>query len=191
MKLLCVVVLGFVSLQGNAKSNQLCNELKSEQIRLALVASNLANVNTTRTVEGGSYKAYIIKSCSNGECDAQRDTKDPLLKFLPNHPDADKNGYVAYPNINLQAEYVLFNMTAAKLKHLAKDNACGVKLSTVNGDVSYALRYHGLGLPNVKEDIFNLDRKGQVVSWMRQDLTGAATTSNFSENGESQSYSAD
>jgi len=29
-----------------------------------------------------------------------RDDKEPLMKYEPNHPDADANGYVAYPNIN-------------------------------------------------------------------------------------------
>lgn len=191
MKIICAFLLGFVSLQAHAKIKQLCNELKSEQVRLALVASNLANANTTRTPEGGPYKAYIIRACSNGGCDVQRDTEAPIMKYLPDHPDADKNGYVAYPNVDPKTEYALFNMTAAKLKLLAKDKACGIKVSIDNGTSSYAIRYDGLGQPNVKEDIFNLNSKGQVVSWMRQDLKGASAVSNFSENGDVRSFGAD
>jgi hypothetical protein len=165
-----------------------CQEIKSEQVRLALTASNLANVNSTRTPEGGPYRAYIIKSCSNGGCDVTRDNRAPLMKFLPDHPDADKNGYVAYPNIDQKSEYALFSMTAIKLKLLAKNRTCGIKISLDNGNSSFAIRYGGHGQPNVKEDIFNVSPKGQVVSWMRQDVNGLATTLNFDENGEASSF---
>jgi hypothetical protein len=70
-------------------------------------------------------------------------------------------------------------MTATKLKLLVREGACGVRISIDNGNSSFALRYDGHGEPNVKEDIFNLDSQGRVVSWMRQDLKGIATTANF------------
>ena len=86
MKFILLLLFNFVSLQTFAKSNQDCQELKSEQTRLALTASNLANINTTRTSEGGPYKPFIIKSCSKGGCDTNRD-RAPLVKYLPNHPE--------------------------------------------------------------------------------------------------------
>jgi flagellar basal-body rod protein FlgC len=36
--------------------------------------------------------------------DIATDRKAPLLKYEPDHPDADENGMVAYPNINLMEE---------------------------------------------------------------------------------------
>ena len=189
MKFICLMLAGFIPFQVFAKSDQICQELKSEQIRLALTASNLANVNSTRTPDGGAYKPYVIRSCANGGCDVRRDDKEPIMKYLPHHQDADKNGFVAYPNINQKVEYSTFNLTATKLKLLVATNDCGAKVIIDNGNSSFALRYGGIGEPNVKEDIFNFDDRHQVVSWMRQDLKGASSTLNFAANGEVISHS--
>ena len=32
--------------------------------------------------------------------DVVEDTRDPEMKYMPGHPDADQNGYVAFPNVN-------------------------------------------------------------------------------------------
>ena len=69
-----------------------------------MIASNVANVNTTRTAEGGHYKRKFAKNCKNGLCEIAIDEAAPMLKYQPKHPDADKNGYVAYPNFNLESE---------------------------------------------------------------------------------------
>ena len=116
MKFTYLFLVALIPFHANALNDQNCQELKSEQIRLAFTASNLANINSTRTPEGGAYKAYVIKSCINGGCEVKRDDKVPRMKYMPGHPDADKNGYVAYPNIDQKAEYATFNVTAAKLK---------------------------------------------------------------------------
>ncbi len=163
--------------------------MKSEQIKLALAATNLANVNTTRTPDGGAYQPYIVKSCVNGGCDASRDSKAPILKYLPNHPDADKNGYVAFPNIDEKSEYATLNATVAKLKLLASAKACHAKVLVDNGDSSFILRYDGKGQAGIKEDVFNLNRDHQVVSWMRQDIEGRATTANFASSSQITSHS--
>lgn len=184
MRTICLLFIAFLSIQVFALSSQDCRELKSEQIRLALTASNLANVNSTRTPEGGPYRPNVIKTCSNGVCDASKDGRAPLMKYLPDHPDADKNGYVAYPNIDEKSEYATFNMTVAKLKLLVSAKACGSDFLAENGNSSFALRYDGKGDPSVKEDIFNLNVNHEVVSWMRQDSTGRATTINFAPSGE-------
>ncbi len=184
MRVFCLLLIGCLPFQTFAKSSQDCQELRGEQIRLALTASNLANVNSTRTPEGGPYRPYIIKSCTNGGCDPSKDDRAPLMKYLPDHPDADKNGYVAYPNIDEKAEYAIFNMTATKLKLLASAKACESKILIDNGNSSFALRYNGKGKLDVKEDIFNLTNNHQVVSWMRQDTKGRTTTVNFASNGQ-------
>lgn len=189
MRVFCILLLGLLPFQTFAKSSQDCKELAAEQIRLALTASNLANLNSTRTPEGGPYRPYVIKSCMNGGCDVSRNDSSPIMKYLPGHPDADANGYVAYPNIDAKNEYATLNMTATKLKLLASAKACGSNILIDNGDSSFALRYNGKGEPNVKEDIFNLNREHQVVSWMRQDTKGQATTVNFSSNGQVVSHS--
>lgn len=94
--------------------------LEAQKIRLNVIASNLANVNSTRTPEGGPYRrkdvlftTYIYDQLSQG-VDVQRiveDQRPPRIVFDPSHPDADKDGYVRYPNVNPMEEMV--NMISA------------------------------------------------------------------------------
>ena len=88
-----------------------------------LISSNLANVNSTRTAEGGPYKrkdAVFTATATPGSfgaalgqaTDARRvevteiheDQNPPRLQYEPNHPDANAQGYVAYPNVNVVEE---------------------------------------------------------------------------------------
>lgn len=99
--------------------------MAAQRLRMNTISSNIANVNTTRTPEGGPYrrKGVVLESMpdaksfgeiltSSPQTEVQRvqvtdilpDTKAPLLKYEPDHPDANEDGYVAYPNINMMAE---------------------------------------------------------------------------------------
>ena len=99
--------------------------LSAERTRMNLISSNLANVNSTRTAEGGPYRrkdavftaAPMTGSGSFGAAlgrasDArkvevsqiQEDQRPPRLQYEPSHPDADPAGYVAYPNVNVVEE---------------------------------------------------------------------------------------
>ena len=187
MKIFFMIFVIGISLNVSADFSK-CDELKSEQLRLGFIASNLANVNTTRTPEGGYYRPYLVQSCINGTCNVSRDTK-PIMKYLPGHPDADENGYVAYPSIDAKSEYSAFNLSAAKLKLLVADKACGAKILIDNGDSSFLLRYDQKGQADIKEDMFNLNKNHRIVSWSRQDSKGKATTVNFASNGEISSHS--
>ncbi len=95
-------------------------------MRLNTISSNMANVNTTRTPEGGPYrrKDVVFESmpevknfgeilgAHSPQAEMQRvqvtdvisDRGKPLLKYEPDHPDANPEGYVAYPNINMMEE---------------------------------------------------------------------------------------
>lgn len=108
--------------------------LSSQRLRMNLISSNLANANTTRTPEGGPYrrKELVVQAApfateftrlvGSGErgspagvkvVDIVADQRAPVTKFDPGHPDADGEGYVAYPNINVIEEMVNM-MTAAR-----------------------------------------------------------------------------
>jgi flagellar basal-body rod protein FlgC len=100
--------------------------MTAQRMRMNTISSNIANINTTRTPEGGPYrrKDVVFESMPEvknfGEilgvdsprADLQRvqvtdvvsDRKAPLMKYEPDHPDANEDGYVAYPNINLMEE---------------------------------------------------------------------------------------
>lgn len=99
--------------------------LSAERTRMNLISSNLANANTTRTPEGGPYKrkdavfsAIPLESAFNRVLDgatAQQvqkvdvseiveDKNPPRLQYDPSHPDANPQGYVAMPNVNVVEE---------------------------------------------------------------------------------------
>lgn len=84
--------------------DQYCQDLNVLYQKRVVIESNITNINTTRTSEGGHYKKQIIRECINGFCKTEQDSTPPLLKYEPNSPDANKQGYVAYPFINLSEE---------------------------------------------------------------------------------------
>jgi len=99
--------------------------LKAQTIRLNTISSNLANVDTTHTPEGGPYKKKSVYFQSKplsfkDELDSNlqgsvqgvevtkilEDKSPPRKVYDPSSPDADKDGYVAMPNISALKEMV-------------------------------------------------------------------------------------
>src|SRR5271167_3122974 len=101
--------------------------LLAERQRAEVVTSNLANAETTHTAEGGPYKRMhvvfgahpmphnfeaTLASLTDMHTEGVRvdrvveDTTAPIRRFEPGHPDADSDGYVAYPSINPVEEMV-------------------------------------------------------------------------------------
>ncbi len=101
---------------------QICaSGLAAQRVKMDVITSNLANVNTTNTPEGGPYKRKeAVMSAQNIGTDFDRQLRDVLqtvevkeivedknsvkLIYDPSHPDADAKGYVAMPNINTVLE---------------------------------------------------------------------------------------
>lgn len=97
----------------------LASGLSAARTRVNVLASNIANAETTRTAEGGPYRrkdvVQVAKPVPGGfdsaldKMSLQRpsvqavveDKADPRMVFQPGHPDANPEGYVAYPNINV------------------------------------------------------------------------------------------
>jgi flagellar basal-body rod protein FlgC len=89
--------------------------LEAQKVRLNVIASNIANAQSTKTPGGGPYRrkdvifqTYIYDKESAG-VDVPRVIEDQSpfrTVFDPSHPDADNNGYVSYPNINVLTEMV-------------------------------------------------------------------------------------
>ncbi len=99
--------------------------LQAQSIRLNTISSNLANVETSSTPEGGPYKkkSVIFRSTpltfqeqlegnmKNGVQGVEvtkitQDETPPKLVYNPSHPDANDDGYVEMPNINVLEEMV-------------------------------------------------------------------------------------
>lgn len=88
--------------------------LSAERLRMDVISSNVANVKTTRTENGGAYVRKVASFQENFDkklgmlgvkAVAIEDDKSPLRRlYEPNHPDADQEGYVEYPNVDLLVE---------------------------------------------------------------------------------------
>jgi flagellar basal-body rod protein FlgC len=113
-------LLGVLEISGSA--------LTAERQRAEVLASNLANAQTTQTAKGGPYQRQLVifgtrKAASStfarvfaGFSDRYAqgvevkrvvpDPTPPVQRFEPGHPDADSQGYVAYPAVNPIEEMV-------------------------------------------------------------------------------------
>jgi flagellar basal-body rod protein FlgC len=103
--------------------------LSAERQRSEIVAANLANAETTHTEAGGPFRRREVVFQSSGSSnfhlalghagvgngppsgtveisDVIDDPRPPVMRYEPGHPDANKEGYVAYPAINPVLEMV-------------------------------------------------------------------------------------
>jgi flagellar basal-body rod protein FlgC len=101
--------------------------MAAQRTRAELLVENLANAETTRTPEGGPYRRKDAVFASEAQispfaavfqtemqsgvtgvrvADVVEDTREPDKRYLPGHPDADKDGYVAFPRIDPATDMV-------------------------------------------------------------------------------------
>jgi flagellar basal-body rod protein FlgC len=95
--------------------------LSAQRAKMDVITSNLANINTTSTPEGGPYKRKVITFSAEplkqgfdktleGAVRAVKvkeiaeDKEGVKRVYDPAHPDADKDGFVSFPNINAMLE---------------------------------------------------------------------------------------
>ena len=102
--------------------------MTAQQLRSDIISQNIANVKTTRTEDGTPYRrknvvfteisstgnnfSNVFKAASNAVAGSGvkvssivEDTKTEMTKvYDPSHPDADEDGYVTYPNVNIITE---------------------------------------------------------------------------------------
>ncbi len=93
--------------------------MTAERLRLDLISNNIANVHTTRTPEGGPYRREVPVFAQQLERTRRglegagvrveavvKDPSPPRVVYQPGHPDADAAGYVAYPNVDVNREFI-------------------------------------------------------------------------------------
>lgn len=107
--------------------------LTAQRLRMEVISNNIANVNTTRTPDGGPFRrkivlfAPILKMKGVRVVGIMNDNteKNPLrLKYDPSHPDANEQGYVLMPNVNIVTEMVdMISATRAYQANVAAINA--------------------------------------------------------------------
>ena len=88
--------------------------LSAERLRLDIISSNIANSRTTRTEDGGAYvrKTAIFSENYDSKLgmlgvkatSIEDDTSEMNLEYNPTHADANEDGYVEYPNVDLLVE---------------------------------------------------------------------------------------
>ncbi|HTR34855.1 MAG TPA: flagellar basal body rod protein FlgC [Bryobacteraceae bacterium] len=95
--------------------------MSAQRTRAELLVENLANAETTRTPEGGPYRRKDVAFAEDNSIgsfssefdsalgsnasgvtvsDTIVDSTPPERRYMPGHPDADKDGYVEFPNVN-------------------------------------------------------------------------------------------
>lgn len=101
--------------------------MTAQRLRMDVISNNLANATTTRTANGGPYRKQMVvfEARSPQNADFKQILQDELKEYggvrvqkvvedqspfrrvyEPSNPDADKEGYVNYPNVNVVSEMV-------------------------------------------------------------------------------------
>jgi flagellar basal-body rod protein FlgC len=100
--------------------NVAASGMAAQRVRAEVITENLANAETTRTPEGGPYRRKDVVFENSDQSDFRSvlgdavgglqggvavgeiitDTRDPERRYVPGHPDADKDGYVLFPRVN-------------------------------------------------------------------------------------------
>jgi len=130
--------------------NSTASALTAERIRMDVVSQNIANMNTTRGLDGRPYQRQhvvfesVLQQQQTGDATGaqpqsvnvariEKDSRPPRLVYNPGHPDADSQGMVAMPDINMHEEMVdLITASRAFEANLAvMKNARGMALQTL------------------------------------------------------------
>lgn len=109
----------FNSIQINASG------LTLERLKMDTISTNITNINTTRTEDGGPYRRKIVDFRENLKAEIKKtgslpkiesrgvnvvgiieDQSEFRVEYNPAHPDADENGYVTYSNVNMVDEMI-------------------------------------------------------------------------------------
>ena len=126
--------------------------MEAQRARAEVLVENMANAETTRTPEGGPYrrKDVVFSSAQQTSPFSQvfqsevgtgvtvsqivEDTSDPEMRYQPGHPDANKDGYVAYPHVNPAEDMV--DLTGATRAYQANVAAMSAIKDMINNSIS-------------------------------------------------------
>lgn len=133
--------------------------LTAQRLRMDTISQNIANINTTRTEDGTPYRrrevifeertasdsfSSMLSAASNRIASGQgvrvskivEDSSEFRKEYDPGHPDADENGYVSKPNVDIVTEMV--NMISATRSYEAN-------VTSINATKSMALKALEIG----------------------------------------------
>ncbi len=114
--------------------------LQAQRVRMDAIAENIANAEATRTPEGGPFQRLqvIMRSGEGlgGGVEVQgvvRDLSPAEIIFDPSHPDANADGYVEMPNVDVPTEMV--DMVAASRAYEANAKALAMARDMVRDSI--------------------------------------------------------
>jgi len=125
--------------------------MSAQRTRAELLVENLANSETTRTPEGGPYRRKDAVFATEAQPspfasmfqdelgtgvnieEIVQDTREPDRRYLPGHPDADAQGYVAFPRINPAEDMV--DLMGASRGYQANVAAIGAVKDMINRSI--------------------------------------------------------
>jgi len=125
--------------------------MSAQRARAELLVENLANSETTRTPEGGPYRRKDAVFATEAQpsqfasmfqdelgtgvniSEVVEDTREPDRRYLPGHPDADAQGYVAFPRINPAEDMV--DLMGASRGYQANVAAIGAVKDMINRSI--------------------------------------------------------
>lgn len=135
--------------------------LTAQRLRMDTISENVANANTTRTKDGTPYVRKVVSFSTKGVDNSRNfhkvlrgasdvyvgqgvkvsgifeDTESEMkMVYDPSHPDADENGYVTYPNVNIVTE--MTNLIDASRAYEANSTAFNASKSMVQQGLQIA-----------------------------------------------------
>jgi len=126
--------------------------MSAQRTRAEMLVENMANAETTRTPEGGAYRrkdvvfstdiqsspfsAVFQNEMGTGVrvADVVTDPRDPEKRYMPGHPDADSDGYVAFPRLNPAEEMV--DLLSASRSYQANVSAITAIRDMINNSIA-------------------------------------------------------
>ncbi len=132
--------------------------MAAQRFRTDIISENVANATTTRTPEGGPYTRKIVTfeerdlTIFSGVLDSELKKRsavgngvkvslvtedeetEHVMEYDPSHPDADENGYVTYPNVNIVTE--MTNLIDASRSYEANVTALSAAKSIAQSAIS-------------------------------------------------------
>lgn len=126
--------------------------LEAQRTRAQVLVENMANAETTRTPQGGPYRRKDVVFSSTSEyspfsqvfqsevgtgvtvSQIVEDTSAPEMRYQPGHPDANKDGYVAYPRINPAEDMV--DLTGTARAYQANVSAMSAIKEMINSSIN-------------------------------------------------------
>ena len=129
--------------------------LNAERIRMDITSENIANINTTRGIDGKPYQRQQVvfqsmlaaqqSSDTSGFAPEtveiariEKDPRPPIMVYNPTHPDANAQGMVAMPDINIHEEMV---------DMIASSRAFEANLAVIKNARTMAMQALSIGKP--------------------------------------------